>query len=165
MKHMKISITFIVSVLSLYLFAVNVIAAEPNVEEIVVNPPNPAPLSTITFTATISHSDQLDDIRLIVEECKEGFCYSDGFNEPMSLTDEGKYDAEITLKHDDSTKIQYNLNIKSGDSWYNASKEELYLGTSNTDNDDGLNGTPGFEVILFLAAISIGLLFKRKRLG
>ncbi len=142
-------------------------ASEPT---IVLDPEEPTPQSTVLFTVTIPDSETVSNVRLIVKECKEGdICFTDSFNESMTEKDVDAFEVEITLKHDTATYIEYHVGYLNNDVWEESDSEKLDLkiesnnGNSNGGNDD-TNGTPGFEFIPFLAAISIGiLLFRRKR--
>jgi hypothetical protein len=170
------------SIIGLFLIAAGLLtSAEPIVEDITVSPEDPEPLSEVTFIATITSNESLDQVNIIVRECKkvEGqeLCFVDSFNESMSSF-ENTYRTELTLKHDDATYIKYNLVIKSNGTWYEYDPIQLELSVE-TGNGDGTNGngsngdnggngddgTPGFEIIPFLIAVVIGvLLFRRKRL-
>lgn len=142
-------------------------AVEPTVVEVTLDPEDPAPQSTITFTAVITSEDTLEEMRLIVQECKEGLCYIGGFNESMATIDTDTYQASVTLIHDDATYIKYHLEIKSDGTWYKTDLTEfdLKVGSDNgntTPNDT--DKTPGFEIIFLLITIVFGtLVFKRKR--
>ena len=174
----------ITSMVGLFLIVAGLLtSAEPIVEDITVSPDEPEPESEVTFIATITSDESLDQVNIIVRECKkvEGqeLCFVDSFNESMSSF-ENTYRTELTLKHDDATYIKYNLVIKSNGTWYEYEPIQLELSVEPTNgNGDGTNGngsnggnggdgddgTPGFEVIPFLIAIVIGvLLFRRKRL-
>ena len=132
-------------------------AVEPTVVEVTLDPEDPAPQSTIIFTAVITSEDNIEELRLIVRECKEGLCYTGGFNESMTTVDTDTYQTSVTLIHDGSTYIKYHLEIKSDGTWYKNDITEVDL-KLNSDN------TSGFEMILLLISIVIGtLVLKRKR--
>ncbi len=162
----KILITTIV-ILGLYISTNGVIAAiGPSFE---LDPEEPNPKSTVMFTVTIPDSENISNVRLIVKECKGGdICFTDSFNESMTKKDVDTFELEITLKHDTATYIEYYVGYLNNDIWEEVDSEKLNLKIeSNNGNSNGngdTNGTPGFEIIPFLAAISIGiLLFRRKR--
>jgi hypothetical protein len=165
----------IIGVLSLGMYSLTIsTAAEPTIVEVTLEPEEPTPLSTITFTTTITSEDSLDDVRLIVKECNAtlGICYPDEQNVSM-INAEGtnNYEKDVTLKHAGATYITYYFVIKSDDIWYKFDPVDFNLtidssnGSPNGgDGGDGSQGTPGFEVVTFLIAISFcALVFKRKR--
>ncbi len=142
-------------------------AIGPTIE---LDPEEPTPQSTVLFTVTIPDSETVSNVQLIVKECKEGdICFTDSFNESMTEKDVDAFEAEITLRHDTATYIEYHVGYLNNDVWEESDSEKLDLKIeSNNDNSNGgnddTNGTPGFEFIPFIAAISIGiLLFRRKR--
>ena len=165
------------SIIGLLLIAGGLLtAAQPTIEEITVSPDEPEPKSEVTFIATITSEESLDQVNIIVRECRkvEGqeLCFVDSFNESMSFF-ENTYRTVLTLKHDNATYIKYNLVIESNGTWYEYDPIKLDLtveptngdGNGDGNNGNGDNGTPGFEVIPFLIAVVIGvLLFRRKRL-
>ena len=134
-----------------------------------LDPEEPSPQSTVMFTVTIPDNENLSNVRLIVKECKGGdICFTDSFNESMTEKDVDTFELEITLKHDTATYIEYYAGYLNNDKWEEADSEKLNLkiesNNGNSNGNDDTNGTPGFEIIPFLAAISIGiLLFRRKR--
>jgi len=141
-------------------------AIEPTID---LDPEEPTPQSTVIFTVIIPDSEKLSNVRLILKECKEGdICFTDSFNESMIEKDVNTFEAEITLKHDTATYIEYNVGYLENDVWNESDSEKLDLkiesnnGNSNSGNDN-TNGTPGFEFIPFLAAILIGLLICRRK--
>ena len=163
----NILVISIIIVLGLHISAVNAIVTEPNVEKITLEPEEPTPLSTITFTATINSTEELDDVRLIVKECSEVLCFIDGFNVSMGATSDGDYRVQVTLKHDDTIEIKYHLEIDSNGIWYHSDVTVFNLTTdaNNKTNGNNTNSTPGFRSISFLITILIGLLlFRRERL-
>ena len=156
-------------------------AAEPIIKEITLDPEEPSPLSTITFTAVINNSNNLDDVRLIVQECTDSLCYAIGSNESMLAVDNNTYQTTVTLTHNDATYIKYHLEIETNETWYIYSITELNLknetnnnsSNNNNNNTNPSNGntsekTPGFEILPFLMSIIfvtiIATLSERKRL-
>lgn len=140
---------------------------EPNVVDIKLEPEEPTPGSAITFTLEISSQDDPIDVRILVDECKEDFCFAGGFNESMDMIESGVYQAKITLSRTETTYIQYHVEIQMEEGWYayDTSELNLKIDTDNGDGQNGGNGTPGFEILTFLIAVSIGvLILRRKRL-
>jgi len=168
MKMRRINVTITAALVLCFYLSITIIAAEPIVEELIIEPEEPTTLSTITFTAAITSEDDIGEVRLIIEECKLGLCYLSS-NESMDMTENNTYQTQFTLTHADATYIKYHLEVESGGEWFSYDIVETNL-TADTDNDssngeNGGNGTPGFEIAIFLLAISIGvLIFKRKRL-
>jgi len=161
-------------ILGMLLLTASVSSAVPALKgNIRLSPTIPEPEDTVTFTADIEYYDYADSVKLIVEECKYGFCYTDTFNESMTDNGDGEYETEITLRHDDATEIKYHIEIKVKDylgvDWTFSDTETLDLDTSGGssnggDNGNGSSGTPGFELIFLLMAVIVGfVLFRRKR--
>lgn len=153
MRDLKYSLIVALVILG-FLITTMTIQAEPEVKEITLNPENPAPKDTITFAATLESNEDIDEVRLILEECEEGLCYQDGFNESMEKNNDGKYEVEITLKHQTTIEVKYRLKMKSGDTWYDSDLMGLALSVDS----------PGFEAVTLLVILSIALLlYKKKR--
>jgi hypothetical protein len=154
-----------------------IVNAEPIVE-VVLDPEEPAPASTVTFTATVMSEESIEGVWLILHECTTipvNVCFPDS-KQNVSMTQvEGSttYEANVTLIHDDATYIQYHVEIKSNGGWHATADTDVNLTISengnggDTNGDDGANGTPGFEFVgLLVAAFVIILAFaKRKRSG
>lgn len=158
-------------IMGMLLVTVSVSLAVPVLKgKIRLNPTIPKPEDTVTFTADIEYYDYVDFVKLIVEECKPGLCYTDSFNESMADNGAGEYETEITLRHDDATEIKYHVEIKTTDGeWSKSSITELDLDTTGSslnggDNGNGSSDTSGFELIFSLMAVIVGfVLFRRKR--
>ena len=169
MKKILIATILIISLSAL---SINVVGA-PIVEKVTLDPEKPSPKSTITFSAVITGEESIDGIWIIVEECKkigaDELCFINPENKSMDLTDvDDTYKTQITLNHGDATYIKYHFEIKSKGKWiiYERIKVDLSIDTDNDSSNDGdvSNGSPGFEVILFLIATSlVVILLKRKR--
>ena len=166
MKNVKknILITAIV-ILGLFLSTANV-AAEP-VADISVTPKEPEHLDMLTFTATVTSDEDIDEVNLIIKECKPGLCYK-RTTVPMALEGD-TYQAEFKLEYSDSTYISYHLEITSGGSTSETEEINLTLkidssnGNTNGGGSDDGDGLPGFEVIIFIAAVFIALILIRKK--
>ncbi len=163
MRDLKYSLVVAIVILG-FLLTATTIQAEPEIKEIILNPENPAPKDTITFTVTLESNEDIDGVRLILEECEEGLCYQDGFNKSMEKTNDGKYEVEITLKHQTAIEVKYRLKMKSGDVWYDSDLMELALSAHQNNGQDPGNSSPGFGVVTLLVMLSIALLlYKKKR--
>ena len=141
------------------LFVGFVSAINPTID---VDPESPTPKSTVNFTSEIEDQD-VQEVRLLFQECNAntGICH-ERRNLSMSEVSEGTYETSVTMEFDDTTYIQYSLNVKTSVGWTE------YLGGTKKDlntqqNSD--NGTPGFEFIIFISAaiFIISLIYKRQR--
>ena len=133
------------------------VKANPDVTNISLNPANPKPLSTITFTATIT-GDQIDEAYMLLVECNEKTCFQK-VNESMTMIEPGKYQADITLSKSSSTYIQYWVEYNEGGKW-TGSEDDFIKKNLNVDQDD----SPGFELLVFLISIIILIfIIKKKR--
>jgi hypothetical protein len=168
----KIIVFVILAVISF--FGTNIgVAVAPTIEEITLSPSNPTPQSTITFSADIS-GDTPSDVWLMVEECNRtlNVCYPDVQNVSMEKIETGPYETNVTLKYAGATYITYWISVKSDGEWIKSSKTEFNLsekpnGNQNGDDGNGNSGnnTPGFELVPFLIAVGLVILFfRRKRL-
>lgn len=159
----------IVAILSICfcLFCFSPVLAEPVVEQVVIDPEEPEPESTVNVSATISSDENITEVYLLVQECKENLCFQRE-NVTMSLID-GKYEYEYELNFEETTYFKYNFNILSGGKWYETEITNVTLKEKTNGNNGGTNGNendaPGFELVSLFVAISLGvLLFKRKRI-
>ena len=182
MKHNKNRQLLLVSLLSLLLLVSipSSTAADPIVTDITLDPTNPGPIETITFTATIKSDETPTSVYIIVQECKADICFKDGYNESMDPRDTDEYQGQVTLGRDDATYIKYHVEILSDGVWYANDKIEFNLtidenGNGGTNGENGDNGTPnggngdngdsipGFELLAFLIAGVIIISLRRKR--
>jgi len=169
-KTRKILITTIV-ILAMYTCIGSVMAAiGPPIE---LDPEEPTPQSTVTFTVTIPSEDNLDEVIILVEECKADVCFIDSFNESMTMLNTDTYTTQITLKHGDAIEMKYRLGYSSDGTWEwepplmeNMTSvplaSEQNNGNSNGGSDD-TNETPGFEGIGILISAIFILLISNKR--
>jgi len=140
------------------------IALEPKVETVSLNPSNPTVQSTVTVTATIS-GDDIEAVHFTYKECDPEICK---FTKNISLieTSGGIYEATFTLTYDKATYITYYFNIQSAGGWTKTDDVDVtLLPKQNGDsNGNGDNKTPGFELVVVLAAVGIlMILFGKKR--
>lgn len=155
----------------------SVLGADPTVE---LNPTEPEPLESVTFTVTIADEDSIEQVSLRVQECGNepniGYiCYTDGVNETMTQSAASSYTATITLKHENAIELKYQVGYLTEDGWTwypegsDMVKVELDIsGQSSGNNNDGSDtdsGTPGFEFVgLIISVIFISLIvYRRKR--
>lgn len=158
----KISI-IIILFLGLYLSTFNV-SANPTIENMTTNPVKPEPLSTFTVIATIT-GENIISVNVTISECTEeppAQCFKSHPNIPMTLNDNGKYEAEVTLTgtQESIDHVQYLFIINDNGIEYQVGDLKTYLKTDN----GGDNDSPGFELVILLIAAFISLIFlKRKR--
>jgi len=146
-----------------------IVAADPTLESFSIDPEEPAPLSDITVTADIG-GEGITAIIVHIKECNDRpeypvVCF---INQEitMSEVETGKFTASLTLQEERANYIQYYFDITINgeevqlidDSW------TIDLLVDSNDNN-GDNGTPGFEFMVLITAIGLGfVLFRKKRL-
>ena len=128
-----------------------------------VDPSKPSPKDLVTFTATFSDVENIENIRIIVEECKEGLCYTDSINESMSKINENTYEKQVNLKHSDATFIKFYIEYYDNGVFTNTELEQVDLEISSNNGDN--NNFPGFELFILIITISvITIIIRKKRL-
>jgi len=162
MKAYMRNIIFLFLLVSLlYLSANGTVAAKPVIDDVVLDPSNPTPLSTILFTLTVSSEETIEKVRLVVSECTRGACCmcSRGYSEIMDRVNQGTYQARVTLEQEEAVAMKYHFEIKSDGMWYRYDTTNLYIE----------DGSLGFKVALFFLVIPIGitllLMSKRRKLN
>ncbi len=163
--------------ITLLILSISTTLAAPTIE---VNPSQPEPLGTVTFSAMIPDVEDIQKVTIRVQECGNepnfGYiCYTDEFNKTMTKSADGTYSASITLAHENAIEIKYQLKYLTSQGWTSYPSDDLVKvdldtsdqtnGDSNGDNGDSSSDTPGFEIItLFISVIFIMLiLYRRKR--
>jgi len=170
--YKKIILYAIILIFTMNFLVINTIA-EP-VINVTVIPDEPEPLSTVSFTANITSEETVDEVYVKIHECTPTICF---FIKNLSMEFDGdEYSVDFTLEHSDATYFNYSLEIKSGDSWYRteetsvtlkieASNENDNNGNTGETEEDNNGGIPGFEILIFMIAVFITLIFfRRKRL-
>jgi hypothetical protein len=146
------------------------------VGEISISPEEPTRLSEVTFTVEITGND-IEQVRIKVEECNEIMCYQYLLNESMTNTEGNIWTGTATLIHDDTVVGHSWLVIKSNGIWYDYRNDKTTWknftvvpgdnGGDNNGTDGGGNTgkkTPGFEPILVIVSIVVALfIYKKKR--
>jgi len=158
----------IATIVILSFFASSLLVSAEPTYDITLNPSSPVKESTIKFTADVSNGT-ISEVRLIVKECKDDFCYTDGFNVSMTKNaSSGQYEKEIKLTHGEANNIEYWLVIKSNGVWYDF--QESYLqkdlkasGGTNGNSNSNSKKTPGFELIVFILSIAVLLFVIRQK--
>jgi len=103
-----------------------------------------------------------------IKECShvQGICFSEQSDEMIEL-ESGSFQVQFTLKEDNADYIQYYFDITMDGEVVRFDEEwtiDLKV-DSSSNGSNGDNETPGFELIIFIAAIGVGLiLFRKKRL-
>jgi hypothetical protein len=150
-------------------------AAESVLGEVTLNPEHPTKLSTITFTASVIGED-IKIVKIIVLECNAttGVCQNTRDNKTMQHIGGSLFEANITLDYAPASYITYWVYVESNSGETvllpdtHGVKLNLSVSSTNGSSGDGNNSgngkTPGFEVVLFIAAVCSALiLVGRKR--
>lgn len=162
----KIKILGII-IFSIFLLSNNVISE--TIIDVDIEPDEPEPASQITITADISSENDIDEVYIEIQECKEDLCFQKE-NVSMNLIN-GIYRTSYKLTRTTATYFKYSFSIKyENGEWYETEKTNVTLkldsGNGSTNGGDGQNKTiPGFELIILILAASISIfLLRRKRL-
>lgn len=139
-----------------------VAGAKPIIGDITLIPEHPAPQSVVTFSADIS-GDSISSVRIVLNECDKPMkiCHAPPLNKSMSKTSDNTYEAKVTLQWDDVTSITYHIELKSDGKWIEYDEHTATLSTSSGSSNN-TNGSPGFEVMVFLI-VMIGFVFYFKK--
>ena len=146
------------------------VLAEPVVSNVSVSPTEPEPLSKITITATITSDEEIEEVNLVIKECRatpeeSGLCYTPETYE-MTAAGDDTYTVDYDLHYSDAGYFGYHFEINGVEYGDGDTNVVLKAGSSNGGNGGGDddNGSPGFELISLLIAVAIGvILLKRKR--
>jgi len=169
-KKNRKTMIFFIMMISMLLLPTTLAVDPPTVS---IEPKEPKPNETVTFTVSIPSDQTVTEAVIFVEECEEGLCFIDNFNETLTETGSNTYEASITLKHETADVMKYRVGYStpSGWVWYPEDTNErisVNLDTNANGGNNGGNGntdTPGFELISLFAAVSFisFILYKRKR--
>ncbi len=163
MKHQKSILFITITLIVLSHMSLSLASAQPT---ITLNPEQPYPQSTVTFTAEVADIE-VTNIYIVVQECngKTGICYPDEQNSTMTQKSANTYDTTITLKHDDATYIQYTLHVENNGVWTKYLDLTKVTLSEKPSNNGGSSNTPGFELIIFACSIMFIslILYKRRR--
>lgn len=183
MKNIKkIGIIIILCLLNIFIISFNTNAAY-EIQNIVFEPENPIEKSSVIITVSVIDLGENDEIYLFIKECdgNTGIC-----DEPRNITltkidGSDNYNAVVDLTFSGATYLDYWYEIYYNGEWIRDPEglTDVYGpvqygqvngngdtngGTTNGGNGDD-NGTPGFELVIMLIAIIIGIIwFKTKRL-
>jgi hypothetical protein len=143
------------------------VLADPTVVRVTIDPAKPLPLSTITFTAILTSNETLDEVWLLVQECRVDLCFAYGFNKSMEQITNDTYQAQCTLMQEEATQIKYQLKIACNETWFtsNTTFVPLAVETKNNTSEAPHNqvSTPGFEIPLFVSSFILILVFNNWR--
>ena len=174
MKYIMRNILVVsIVVIGLCLSSNSAMAAEPEYD-VVLTPSEPERKGTVSFTATITADEEIQSVNLLIIECSAGpdvsveYCQST--DEVEMILEGGVYKYEdYQLDHPEGTYLNYTLVITTDIDTYDDYEFTKVLfkpssGNGGGDDGDDDNGSPGFELISLLIAISVGVfLLKRKR--
>ena len=162
MKNKKFLAILMLLIISMNIFVITNVTANPNIQ---VNPENPKPQGTVTFTVNISEIDNIEEVVVYVQECGEEVCFTDYFNETMVNIGNNTYQTTITLKHKDAVKIYYSLGYLSNNTWTWTPSKTMDLDISSNSSE-----SPDTNLLTY-ALIGVGVsvifiisyIFYRKR--
>lgn len=141
--------------------------ANSKIDEIMIEPENPTPLSKVNFTVKMKNNTEYWEIRLILQECAEDLCFFPLLNQSMVLFDNNTYFCEVNLSIDKATQIKYSINCLENGNW--TSTETYYVNLFDTYDEKQIENnpsqsTPGFELVLMLFSIGFYLVLKKRNL-
>lgn len=129
-----------------------------------LEPTNPAPEDSITFTITLLDPDNVTEVYLELQECNgnTGVCY--GFLNESATPNGELYTLEIDLEHQDATYITYTIVTNGANGWNENEPIELQLTQENNDNggntnnsgDDGTTDPLMYFIGAILAVVIVG---------
>ena len=139
------------------------VLADPTVVQVAIDPAKPLPLSTITFNATILNNETIDEVRLLVQECRVDLCFVHSFNISMEKISNDTYQAQCTLLQEEATQIKYHLKISCNETWYTSNTTFIPLASDINKNTSKVPqdqvSTPGFEISVVVVSIAFILIF------
>ena len=167
----KKSATFAILIV-LGLSFVNGVTAQPTVNIISIEPEEPTIDSDFTVTANFSWTN-ITSVNLTVQPCSKDICFVDVWSTEMTETN-GKYIGTVQLDKEGAIYVQYKFEVIAEGNSYSLDYQDSWKTYLKLDNGDGNNGdgtsenkdngTPGFELLFLLTALSIvTYVIKRKR--
>lgn len=124
----RLSIFFVIFLILASVLSVIAIG-QPVIGDMDYTPKNPAPLSTITFSATVTGENPT--VYVFVEEYRDGLCYPDTQNVTMTKIDATHYKKAVKLKYVFANIVHYQIIVKSKGIWHKSTLEEINLGKEN----------------------------------
>jgi hypothetical protein len=174
MKTMKNEQKFLLFIIVISIITTtfgSALAAEPILGEVTLNPEHPTKFQKITFTANVIGED-IKTVKIIVLECNAttGVCQNNRDNQTMQHIEGSLYRTNVTLDFAQSSYINYWVYVESNTGATTTLpdtqgvKLNLSVTSNNGNNDNGGMKSPGFEVVLFIAAVCAAMiLLARKR--
>jgi hypothetical protein len=178
MKNKRKLLLFVIALSCIIPTIQTAIAAGPILGDVTLNPEHPTKLSKITFDVNVIGED-IKTVKIFVLECNEstGICQNSYDNQTMQHIEGSLYRANITLDYAPASYITYKVYVEDniGEITPLPNKQgvklDLSAGSSNGNNSTNGNnnkgdGSPGFEVVLFIAAVCVCgaiILLGRKR--
>jgi hypothetical protein len=160
------NITSILLIAFIFMFvstSASAVLADPITVQVTIDPAKPLPLSTVTFNATILSNETIDEVRLVVQECRVDLCFVGGFYVSMEKIANNTYQAQYKLTREEATQIKYYLNIAFNETWFTSNTTIIPLaldGKKNTTNDShDPASTPDFESSAVIVSIAFILIF------
>jgi hypothetical protein len=172
MKNERKILLFVIVIGSITATFGSAMAAEPILGEVTLNPEHPTKLSKITFNVNVI-GDNIKIVKIFVLECNatNGVCQNSFDNQTMQHIDGSLYRANITLDYAPASYITYKVYVESNTGTTttlpdtHGVKLNLTVASNNGNNDNNGKKSPGFEVILFIAAVCGAMILSgRKRL-
>ncbi len=131
-----------------------------------LDPTNPAPEDTITFSITPLDPDNVTEVYLELQECNgnTGVCY--GFLNESATPNGGIYTLDIELQYQDATYITYTIVTNGANGWNENEAIELQLSQENNGNNgtsDTSDGDEDFDPLMYfigaiLAVVILGVI-------
>ena len=144
------------------------ILANPIVIQTTIDPARPLPISTITFNTAILVNETIDEVQLLVQECRDGLCFIQDFNISMEKTANETYHAQCTLIQEEATQLKYRVAIKNNETWFYTEPTIVNLTTHENNNfpqnNSHNNLTSGFELLLLFFSIGFLMMIQHYKL-
>ena len=149
------------------------LAAQPTLGEVTVNPEHPMRFSEVTFSVNVI-GEGISSVKIAVLECNAsaGICEKNRDNITMQLVDGNLYRASVTLNYATASYLSYWIYVQDSTGLTtlpNAQGVKVNVSVSSTNGTNGNNNngggkSPGFEMVLFIAAVcGMMILLGRKR--
>jgi len=162
-KYIKSVLLFAVVLIFLFsAFALNVLA-DPTVKQVIIDPVEPLPLSTIRFNATVLSYEPIKETWILIQECRNDMCFVHDFNISMMKTTNNTYQAQCTLIQEEATQFKYRLKIVTNKTLYISNTTIIPLVIAAKNNTTQESSTPGFETPLFVLSIVLVIVFNQWR--
>ena len=171
----KIIKKFILAILivTFVIFLSSIVTAEPTLNSVTTDPEKPEPLGQVTVMVNFTGENILN-VSVIASECSDQTksCYNNTFFDMTYNSETGLYTTTFTLldKQGITDHIQWYFNVNDSGVTYNIEGGKTYLNidtetpsNGNTDSGDSDSDTPGFELILMLAAIFLAIVYYNKK--